>query len=81
MGAADRYLALLAAAAGRSDEALARLASAQVLHERLGAQPWIARTLRDRAALLRERGEQDAAAAEVAAAEAIEQRLGMAAQG
>lgn len=47
LGHAARYLGLLAATLGRRDEALERLGVAAREHERMGAAPWLAVTLRD----------------------------------
>jgi predicted ATPase len=50
-GAVDHYLGLLAAALGRRHEAASHFRAAVSMHERLGAQPWIARSNRELAAL------------------------------
>jgi hypothetical protein len=51
LGHGARYLALLAATLGRVDEALRHCAAARLAHERMGARPWLAYTLRDEAML------------------------------
>lgn len=55
-GAVDRYLGLLAITAGRFDDAVADLRQALVMHERMGARPWVARTQFDLARALVARG-------------------------
>jgi class 3 adenylate cyclase len=46
-GAVDRYLGILALALGRADDAVAHLEAASVIHERMRARPWLARTRYD----------------------------------
>ena len=64
VGAAARYLGLLAKACGRPDAAAEHLDAAARLNERIGARPWFALSLYDRAVL-----DGDAALAARAAAE------------
>jgi hypothetical protein len=55
-GAVDHHLGILAAALGRLDSAVQHLEHAQVMHERLSAWPWLARTRGELAAVLVARG-------------------------
>ncbi|MBI1813582.1 MAG: AAA family ATPase [Deltaproteobacteria bacterium] len=54
VGHGSRYLALLAHTCGRWDEAAAQFARAIEIHERMGAQPWLAQGLYEYGRLLRE---------------------------
>jgi len=74
-GHGARYLARLAATLGHGDEALRHCATARLAHERMGARPWLAYTLRDEAAL-RERAGGDPGAARRGARE-LADALGM----
>lgn len=76
-GAVDRVRGLLAAAAGRWDEADLHFASALVSHRRLGAPAWEARTVLDEARSRRLRGDRSTAAslARTAAVQAAALRL------
>lgn len=56
-GSVSRYLALLAATAGRWDEAAAHFEAAIELNGRMGLRPWLAHTQVDYARLLFARGE------------------------
>jgi DNA-binding SARP family transcriptional activator len=56
VGSVARPLGLLAAAAQRWDDAAAHLDDAVRVNERIGALPWLAHSLRDRAAVLTARG-------------------------
>lgn len=56
-GAVDRTLGLLAATAGRPDEAISHFRDALAIHERIAARPWTARTNGALALTLLERGE------------------------
>ena len=51
-GAVARNLGVLAASIGRGDEARRHFAAAIVLHRRIGARTWLARTVCDAARLL-----------------------------
>jgi len=64
-GAVDHHLGVLAAAAGRPDEAAAHLKQAVAVHQRLGAAAWV---LRSRYELARIRAGQEGRQAEAAAA-------------
>jgi tetratricopeptide (TPR) repeat protein len=55
-GAVDHHLGVLAAALGRPDDAVVHLERAVVMHERLSAWPWLARTQCELAAALAARG-------------------------
>jgi predicted ATPase len=55
-GAVDHHLGVLAAALGRLDDAVAHLEQAVVMHERLSAWPWLARTRCELATVLIARG-------------------------
>jgi tetratricopeptide (TPR) repeat protein len=55
-GAVDHHLGVLAAVLGRFDDAVGHLESAAVMHERLCAWPWLARTRCELAAVLVARG-------------------------
>jgi tetratricopeptide (TPR) repeat protein len=55
-GAVDHHLGVLAAASGRLDDAVRHLEAAAVMHERLAAWPWLARTRCELAAVLATRG-------------------------
>jgi DNA-binding SARP family transcriptional activator/tetratricopeptide (TPR) repeat protein len=61
-GSAARYLGLLATVLGRLDEAENHFQRALAANERMGLQPWVARTRQDYARLLRLRGQHRAAA-------------------
>jgi tetratricopeptide (TPR) repeat protein len=56
LGAAARYLGLLASAMGRADDAVRHLERALETNERLGVRPWLARTQADLARTLSARG-------------------------
>ena len=80
LGAADHHLGILAATAGRWEDSLEYLQTAQAAHERLGARPWQALTAQALAGMLRGRdrpGDQARAAAMDATASALAGRLGM----
>jgi class 3 adenylate cyclase len=51
-GAVDRYLGLLATTLGRHDDAVAHHEAAMVVHERMRATPWVARSQFDLACAL-----------------------------
>lgn len=55
-GAVDHYLGVLAMALGRLDDAVRHLEHAAVMHERLSAWPWLARTRYELAMVLAARG-------------------------
>ena len=79
-GAVSRYLGLLAATAGRLDEAERHFVEALTMNERMGARPWLARTQDDYARTLLARNEPgDRARAEelLAAAQATYRELGI----
>jgi DNA-binding SARP family transcriptional activator len=61
-GGVSHYLGLLAATLERYDEAEARFAAAQSIHERFGAPTWVARTRLEWARMLLTRGQSDDAA-------------------
>ena len=56
LGAADRYLGLLAATMGRLDKADEHLTAAIRLNEQMGARPWTAHSQADLARVLLQRG-------------------------
>ncbi|MGH7789688.1 MAG: hypothetical protein ACRERC_22650, partial [Candidatus Binatia bacterium] len=81
LGHGARYVGVLAAALGRADDAARLLETARAEHERMGARPWLAFTLRDQASLLLARGGRQSrqqAAEALAQAEAIATDIGMA---
>ena len=55
LGAIDRYLGLLSAAANRLDDAAGHLQAAIDLNDRMGARPWTAHSQHDLAVVLRRR--------------------------
>ena len=55
-GAVDHHLGVLAAALGRADDAVRHFEDAIVVHERLAAWPWLARTRAELASVLAARG-------------------------
>lgn len=59
LGASDRALGLLAAAAGRYDDAVAHLEAALVINDRMGARPWAAHTRVSLATVLAQRGNRE----------------------
>ncbi|HYL51753.1 MAG TPA: AAA family ATPase [Acidimicrobiia bacterium] len=61
IGAVNRYLGLIAWVLGDVDEADRRFADALEFDRRLGAVPWVARTLADRAVLRETLGDRDVA--------------------
>jgi hypothetical protein len=75
-GPVDDYLGRLATHLGRPDDAVRHLDAATALEERIGALPWLARTLAARA---RARSGRDQAGAgdDLARARSIARRLGM----
>jgi class 3 adenylate cyclase/tetratricopeptide (TPR) repeat protein len=80
-GAAARYLGLAAATMGPTDEADRLFADGEAMNERMGAEPWLARTRHDHARMLLARGGPgDPARAEALLdlAQAAAERLGMA---
>ena len=80
LGAADHHLGVLAAAAGRWEDAQDHFRAALAAHERLGARPWQALTAQAYAGMLRGRdahGDQARAAALDATAGATAGRIGM----
>ncbi|HEX2577536.1 MAG TPA: BTAD domain-containing putative transcriptional regulator [Aquihabitans sp.] len=80
MGHVARYLGLVLATLGRDDEALVALSHAVVRAEACGWEPFVARTLAERAVVLGRQGTEEAsAAAEVdrRRAEALAARLGI----
>jgi tetratricopeptide (TPR) repeat protein len=74
-GAVSRYLGLLAETLERWDEAEEHFEHALAMNERMGFQPWLARTQDDYARMLSRRGDERAAELETAA-HAIHQKLG-----
>ena len=76
LGHGARYRALLAATLGRDAEALRHLDTARSAHERMGARPWLAYTLRDEA-MVRERSGGDGSEARRRACQLADE-LGMA---
>jgi class 3 adenylate cyclase/DNA-binding SARP family transcriptional activator len=68
LGAVSRYLGLLAAACGRTDDAAAHLTAAVVDNTRIGARPYAALSLHDHAALT---GDRELAAQAVEAYRAL----------
>jgi class 3 adenylate cyclase/tetratricopeptide (TPR) repeat protein len=58
-GSAAHYLGVLAATIGRHQDALRHFADAIELHERMGARPYLAHSLRENAALLMESDAHD----------------------
>jgi hypothetical protein len=79
LGAADRYLGLLAELAGRLDDAARRLSDALDFNRGLGAVIWEAHTLADLAGVERARGALDRARLHVAEARVLAERHGFAA--
>lgn len=80
-GGVSHYLGLLAATLERYDEAEARFAAAQSIHERFGAPTWVARTRLEWARMLLTRGQSaDAARASDLSGQALEtaRELGLA---
>jgi tetratricopeptide (TPR) repeat protein len=80
-GSANRYLGLLATAAGRWAEAAEHFETALAENERMGFRPWLVRTQEDFAHMLRARGEagdEERAGELEAAAVATCAELGMA---
>jgi DNA-binding SARP family transcriptional activator/tetratricopeptide (TPR) repeat protein len=57
LGAGDHHLGILAATAGRFDDAERHLLAALAAHRRLGAPPWVALTTQVYAGMLRGRGQ------------------------
>ncbi len=81
LGPASHHLGMLAALAGRNDEAIERLTEAVAVNERAGALPWLARSRFELAAALAERageGDSDRAGALLADAGRTAEELGMA---
>ena len=77
-GAVAHYLGLLAAASGRLELARRHLEEAAVIHERLGARPWLLRSRLELARLLRDDpAQRDRAAELLAAVRAEADRLGL----
>ncbi|MET8140896.1 ATP-binding protein [Sphaerisporangium sp. NPDC005288] len=79
-GPVDDYLGRLAARLGRPDRAVGHLDAAAALGRRVGALPWLARTLVARAQAMTARGgegDHDRAADDLARARSIAGRLGM----
>jgi tetratricopeptide (TPR) repeat protein len=80
IGAADRYLGLLALTLGRRDEAARHLHDAIEMNERMGARPWTAHSRSDLADVLLERdgpGDRERAIAELRSAGETAGMLGM----
>ena len=80
LGAGDHHLGVLAATAGRWDDAELHLLAAMVAHRRLGAKPWLALSRQAYAGMLRgraRRGDQRRAEVFDAATNAAAARLGM----
>jgi len=59
LGAGDHHLGVLAATAGRWNDAERHLQTAMAVHRRLGARPWLALTRQAYAGMLRGRGRHD----------------------
>jgi DNA-binding SARP family transcriptional activator len=76
-GAVARTLGVLAATAGRHEEAERHLSRAIEQNESMGALPQLARAQRDLGLLLRSRGDADKATALLESARALGTRLGM----
>jgi tetratricopeptide (TPR) repeat protein len=82
VGSVDRYLGLLAATMGRTDDAVRHLTHGIAANERLGAWPWVAHTQHDLAGVLRRRagsGDRERADTLDGMALATARRLGMSA--
>jgi tetratricopeptide (TPR) repeat protein len=80
LGAVARYLALLAVAMGRSDDAIRYFEDALEVNERMQARPWLARTQRDYGRMLLSRGrpsDREKASELMATAVAGFEQLGM----
>jgi DNA-binding SARP family transcriptional activator len=80
LGAGDHHLGILAATAGRWDDAERHLLAAMAAHRRLGARPWLVLTRQAYAGMLRGRARRDDLdRAEVfdAATHAVAGRIGM----
>jgi DNA-binding SARP family transcriptional activator len=78
IGAADRFLGMLAVTCGRHDEAERLFERALDLEERLGLPPFVARTRLWFARALTARGDTDRARAEASASRLLADELGMA---
>jgi tetratricopeptide (TPR) repeat protein len=78
VGAADRFLAMLAATCGRYDEAEGLFERALELEEGLGLSPFVARTRLWFARALAARGDNDRARAVASASRLLAEELGMA---
>jgi len=76
-GSVSRVLGLLAAAAGRVDDAKRHFEDAIAMNRRMGALPFLAYTLRDAAAAFEAGGEPERARAQRAEARGIAATLGM----
>ncbi len=79
IGAVDRYRALLSWALGHTDVADGQLADAVAFERGLGAVPWLARALADRAVLRAERGDTEGARTYASEARELADRHGLAA--
>ena len=77
-GSVRRFLGLLAATAGRPDEARAHFEAALARHQELDAPGLVARTRCDLGELLLAQGEREAGLEQLAAAGAAAAELGMA---
>ncbi len=81
LGPTSHHLGVLAAIAGRNDEAIERLTEAVAINQRAGALPWLARSRFELAKALAERaaeGDSDRAGALLADASRTAEELGMA---
>ena len=76
-GSMFRYLGLLAAMIGRTDEAARHFESAIAKNAEMGVRPWLARSQLDYARLLLEDGRRTHATELVEAAEALAEELGL----
>jgi DNA-binding CsgD family transcriptional regulator/tetratricopeptide (TPR) repeat protein len=79
-GAADRYLAMLAATLGDWEVAEARFDAASELNRRMGADTWLAHTLYEHGRMLNARGrpeDESRGGAMLTEAAALAQRIGM----
>jgi DNA-binding NarL/FixJ family response regulator len=76
-GAADRYLGMLAATLGRTDEAEERFLAAAALERRMGATTWLAHTAYEHGRVLLESGAAGRAAPLLAEAAQLADAVGM----
>lgn len=76
-GAFDRVLGLLALRLGQSNQAVQHLTASVVIHERMNAKPWLARSRAGLAAALRQQGRTAEAAEQQSLAVALAESINM----